>query len=244
MPVWDRKGRTERKGIRDGNQSDFDPPVAAVSAQQGSSAPGPVVQGGGPTGQFLRLVNNNVNSQSNHYAYDLTDPGAFSTITADFDLRTSGGSNPADGMGFMLLPTATYGTTGVGPSGYFDAEDPNLADTFAIGVDLYPANQGVNDVAVHWNGAEVRNFRLNPSQVDIDSGAFHRIHAEIQQIAPPAPLSPPSSNTSMVSCPTRTVPSSRHARAARTWTWTWTTSMSSIPIPTLRRPPSRCPRTP
>jgi len=163
---------------------DFDPPVAAVSAQQGSSAPGPVVQGGGPTGQFLRLVNNNVNSQSNHYAYDLTDPGAFSTITADFDIRTSGGPNPADGMAFMLLPTSAYGAAGVGPGGYFGAEEPNFPGIFAVGVDLYPAGGGVNDVSAHWNGREVRNGRLNPAQVDLDSGAFHRIHTEVQQIGP------------------------------------------------------------
>ncbi len=162
----------------------FDPPNTAVTAQQGGSAPGPAVVGGGPTAQFLRLVNNNVNGQCNHYAYDLSDPGSFATTTIDFDIRLSGGSNPADGMAFMLLPTTTYGTTGVGPGGYYHAEEPNFAGIFGIGVDVYPAGAGVNDVSVHWNGAEVENVRLDPAQVDLDSGAFHHIHARLDHRGP------------------------------------------------------------
>ena len=158
----------------------FDPPIAAVTSVQGNTPPGPVVWApdAGSTGQFLRLVNDGVNSQSNHYAYDLTDAGAYSTINASVDLRIFGGGNPADGAALMLLPTSTYGPTGIGPGGYFAAEEPNFAGIFAVGIDVYP---GANDVSIH-HGSEIRNAPVNAGQVDLDANLFHRANLTIQQI--------------------------------------------------------------
>lgn len=160
----------------------FDPPNPNVTANQGNTPPGPLVTAGGPTGQFLRLVNNNVNSQSNHYAYDLTDAGAYSTIVAGFDFRGFGDGNPADGFGVMLLPTATYGATGIGPGGYFAAEEPNVAGVLAAGFDVYPAGGGVNDYSLHYDGVELRNFRVDPAEVDLDANVFHGAHVQVQQM--------------------------------------------------------------
>ncbi len=160
----------------------FDPPNTAVTANQGNTAPGPVVTGGGPTGQFLRLVNDGVNSQSNHYAYNLTDTGAYSTVNAQFDFRAFGGGNPADGFSMLLLPTATYGNTGIGPGGYFAAEEPNFPGVFAVGFDVYPAGDGVNDFSLHNDAAELRNFRVNPAEVDLDANVFHRAGVQVRQM--------------------------------------------------------------
>ncbi|MFC1805640.1 PEP-CTERM sorting domain-containing protein [Planctomycetota bacterium] len=163
---------------------DFDTspwPNPAATAAQGNTAPGPALTGGGPTGQYLRLINT-VNGQSNHYAYDLTDAGAYSTINASFDFRASGSADPADGFGFMLLPTSVYGNTGVGPGGYFESEEPNIAGVLAIGVDLYPTGSGVNDVSLHVNGTERRNVTLNPATLDLDAGVFHRANVTVAQV--------------------------------------------------------------
>ena len=66
---------------------DFDTTSPGVTSTQSGSAPGPVVTTGGPTGDFLRLINDATASQRNQYSYDRTDAGAFSTVTADFDFR-------------------------------------------------------------------------------------------------------------------------------------------------------------
>ncbi|MBN2474268.1 MAG: hypothetical protein JXB62_06655 [Pirellulales bacterium] len=136
---------------------------------------------GGPTGDFLRLINDTINDQRNHYSYDLTDSGAFSTIVAELDFRVTSADNGADGFSLQFLPTSVYGTTGVGPTA-FDPEEPNIAETAAIGFDIWEP-WVVNDVSVHHNGAERRNVRLNPADVDLDIGVFHHARVEMQQLA-------------------------------------------------------------
>lgn len=161
----------------------FDPPNVHVTADQSGSAPGPAVLPAGPTGQFLRLVNDGANSQNNSYSYERTDAGAFSTFTADFDFRTSSVTGePADGFAFIMLPTSVYGTSGSGHLG-IAFEEPNIASTAAFGFDIWRALDGVNDVSFHHNGAEIRNTRLNPTtEIDLDAGVFHRAHVEVQQV--------------------------------------------------------------
>jgi len=161
---------------------DFDPPNPLVTATQSGSAPIAAVMGpnAGSTGQFLRLINT-VNGQTNHYAYDQTDGGLWASITADFDFRATSPAPAADGFSMMFLPTATYGTTGAGIVGSFTAEEPNVANTFAVGFDLHPAAT-VNDVSVHY-GTERRNVTVNSAQVDFDAGVFH--HAKVNLLHTP-----------------------------------------------------------
>src|SRR5687767_13628939 len=78
-----------------------------------ASAPGPVVVGGGPAGSFLRLTNDGVQSQHNGITFDATDGPDWANITATYDFRlTNITGSPADGFGFLLIPTATHGGTG------------------------------------------------------------------------------------------------------------------------------------
>jgi hypothetical protein len=110
-------------------------------ATQLRSGPGPVVVQDG-TNSFLRLLDG-VNDENNQYSYDLSDAGAFETIIASFDFRITPGTDPlrlADGLGFLLLPTSSFGVTGAGPAP--TAEEPNVAGAFGLGVDVYP---GINN---------------------------------------------------------------------------------------------------
>ena len=56
---------------------DFDNPGPLVTLTQRADPPGPVITNSPPdTNNFLRLVNDLVNNNANHYSYDLTDTGA------------------------------------------------------------------------------------------------------------------------------------------------------------------------
>lgn len=153
----------------------FDPPNPAVTSEQVGSAPGPVVFPDGPTGSFLRLVNDNVNSQSNHYAYDLTDAGVFAQVDGAFDFRISSEDpSPADGFSVIFLPTTIYGNTGTGASGEVVAEEPSLSQVFALGFDIYPHGT-TNEVSAHWDGALVANADLPLTSIDLVAGVFHHV---------------------------------------------------------------------
>ena len=157
---------------------DFDTATPGVTATQAGSAPGPTVVGGGPDGNFLRLTDA-VNGQVNRYVYDRTDAGAYDTINAQWDYRASTGTT-ADGFGFVLLPTGTFGVTGdADPGGA--AEEPNIGGTFAIGFDLHPA-ASQNDISFHYDGLEFTNGTFNNGVVDLNDGNFHRFNLEMQRV--------------------------------------------------------------
>ena len=89
----------------------------------------------GSTGSFLRLVPASA-AQFGIIAFDRSATGVFNSVVATFDFRITppAGAMPADGLGFALLDTAAYGTSGAGP--YF-AEEPNLANSIGVGFDVY-----------------------------------------------------------------------------------------------------------
>ncbi|HEY5913173.1 MAG TPA: CotH kinase family protein, partial [Verrucomicrobiae bacterium] len=141
----------------------------------GSTTPSIQTADSGSTGDFLRLVPA-TGSQSGRIAFDRTASGAFNTVIATFDFRITPPSeqNQADGFAFALLSTATYGTTGVGPS---FAEEPNISKSIGVGFDDYdnastPAEPNNNHISLHWNGALV-GYPVTPS-FDMSNGKFHR----------------------------------------------------------------------
>lgn len=162
----------------------FDPPNTNVTATQTGSAPGPAVTAGGPSLQFLRLVNDNVNNQRNHYAYDATDLLAagtqYSTITAKFDFAGFSSNQAADGFSFSLIPTSTYGTTGAGNTGFGEAA--SAAGTFGVGFRVYPA--GTNHVATYWDNAELFRYHVDPTTVSFSNGTWNRAQLDIQSVGP------------------------------------------------------------
>ena len=122
----------------------FDPPNSNVTATHAGSSPGPQVLSGGPSGQYLRLVNDGVNDQRNRYSYHMTDSGWYGTMTAQFDFSGYSVDQAADGFSFAVLPTSVYGTSGAGPN---LSESANAPGVFGIGFWVYPA--GTNHVTVH-----------------------------------------------------------------------------------------------
>ena len=148
-------------------------------------APAAVLSDAGSDGSFLRLMHNNVNDERNSLALDRArDGGVSNSLSAQFDFRCNGDSNPADGFSMLLVPTATYGETGDAISAtQWVANKPNVASTFGLGFSFYQAAAGVNDVSVHWNGAQIANNRLNPAVLDLDQGVFHQANLTMQHVA-------------------------------------------------------------
>ncbi|MEZ5305274.1 MAG: PEP-CTERM sorting domain-containing protein [Verrucomicrobiales bacterium] len=130
---------------------------------------------------FLRLINDGVNNQNNEIVFDRVSTGGASTdMGANFDLRfinQTVGQSAADGMALLFLPTDTYGNSGDGAAP-IAWEEPNVANTFAIGFDLW---QNENDVSAHWNGVEIQNADVDPAQIDLDAGGWINadVHAEV-----------------------------------------------------------------
>src|SRR5438874_12928334 len=121
----------------------FDQPgtgYAVVHADYGSNPAVPTVMSGGPTGNFLRLAAMPA-VNLNTIAFVRTDV-TVNQITADFDFRMTpppaGRSSAADGLGFVLLNTSTWGATG----GVFSSvpENAALAGSLGVGFHIYDSN--------------------------------------------------------------------------------------------------------
>ena len=149
--------------------------TAYTVANYGPTAVALMAADSGSTGSFLRLVPAS-GGEVGVVAFDRTAAGAFNTITATFDFRMTppDEGNQADGLGFALLSTASYGTNGAGPA---FGEEPNLVGSLGVGFDIYnnastsqePNN---NHLSLHWNGAQIGNA-ATPS-FDLSNGRFHR----------------------------------------------------------------------
>ncbi len=157
----------------------FDPPNSNVTATQSGSAPGPQVLSGGPSGQYLRLINDGVNNQRNHYSYDRTDTGWYSTIVAQFDFAGYSADQAADGFSFSFLPTSLYGTSGAGP---VLSESANAPGVFGIGFWVYPS--GTNHLSVHWDNREIVRYYVDPAKVNFATGTWNQAKLTVNSIGP------------------------------------------------------------
>ncbi|MCX5635219.1 MAG: peptide-N-glycosidase F-related protein [Planctomycetota bacterium] len=124
----------------------------------------------------LRMVN--TTSQNNVIAFDQTDTGLYSRIVAEWDLNIVQG---ADGLGFALLNTASYGVSGAGPS---IGEEPSLGASFAVGFDIYCPDDyqglGSREISLHWAGVERAN---KWSSFDYRTGTFNRVRVVVDFVA-------------------------------------------------------------
>lgn len=165
---------------------DFDSAGTGFTLTQHLQPPAASIQSGGPTGNFLRLGYAGSNDVRDTIAFDLTDSGAYPTIIADFDFRMIRSGADADGMGILLLDTATFGASGGSPQ---FAEGGPIAASLGVGFDIFqnpetgdPSN---NFLRISHDGAVVGD--VDPS-VDLAGGSFLHAHMEVQAIAGGASL--------------------------------------------------------
>lgn len=168
-------GPTTYAGLSD----NFDPANTNVTATRAGTDPGPQVLSGGPSNQYLRLVNDTVNNQRNRYSYHMTDEGWYATMTAQFDFSGYSVDQAADGFSFAILPTTRYGASGSGPD---LSESANAAGVFGIGFWVYPS--GTNHLSVHWDGREIVRYYVDPTKVNFANGTWNQAKLTINSIGP------------------------------------------------------------
>ncbi len=128
-------------------------------------------QAGPPgNGKCCRLTQA-TNGGLNTIAFDRTQVGAVSHVVADFDYRigdsTDGRSHGADGIGFVLLNTAIYGTTADGPQ---ITEEGSVYASLGFGFDTWdnnpPLDPNDNHVSVTYNDNPARETTGNVMFLD------------------------------------------------------------------------------
>jgi hypothetical protein len=154
----------------------FDTAGTAYELAVNNTLPAPAILAGGPTGNFLRLAHTNTEPNVNTVAFAKSDAGSFKLITAEFDFRITG---TADGFGFALLDTFTWGQAGaIAVIGNF-YQEPNIAASLGVGFDVFNnfdgGDQNGNHVSIHFNGQKVNEF--DAGSVNLKSGQW--VHAKI-----------------------------------------------------------------
>ena len=102
--------------------------------------------------------------------------------SADFDARmTPDEFGGADGMSFMLLNVARFGSSGPAPFLTF-YEEPNLAGSFGLGMDIYPnaenGDPNDNHLSLHFGGTKIADFP--DLSLDLSSGKFIHVSLTIE----------------------------------------------------------------
>jgi hypothetical protein len=166
----------------------FDTPGTPYMRATSPECPGPgaEVLPGGAKGQFIRLAHAApaLVRNCNTIAFDRSDVGAAGHVLVDFRFRMTPPPpsffHRADGMGFALLNTARYATTGpVIPTA--PHEEPNFDDSLGVGFDIHyeptrhPEEPSNNHVSIHYDGQLLQAFHVRG--LDLASGAW--IHARI-----------------------------------------------------------------
>jgi hypothetical protein len=158
----------------------FDTPGTNYSLQQIGGPPPAEVKPDGPTGNYLQLATtppNPVAGNNNSISFNLSDPGTYNQVLADWDFRvepTVPGRRGV-GMSFALLNTGNYGTAGQASSvlpqqGIYNG---------SLGLGFDTAN---NTVFLSLGGAILGAESLD-GRLDLASGQFIRARAEVNFVA-------------------------------------------------------------
>lgn len=174
---------------RGGASADAPPGAHAHLARYGAGA-GPRAEG-----SVYRLLDaTRTPGQLNTLAFDRQQPGAFERLRVEGRLRVLEGG---DGGSVLLLATARHGTSGPAPF-LASAVEPNLAGTFAVGIDVHnPPSQETftpwgnyqdlpqREVSLHFDGRELVK-RVAPAEY---RGDFAPLLIEIEHVVGGAEVS-------------------------------------------------------
>jgi len=169
-----------------GTVQGFETAGTAYEAHQIDNPPAPALMAGGPTGsgQFLRMspaVAPALTPVANTIAFAATETAPHARVVADFDVRMTpgatiaGAAGRADGIGFALLDTTAYGTTGpvIPDHPPYAVEEPNFTGSLGVGLDIFKSDHPTlppeqddigddnvaanftNSVSIHFNGTVI-----------------------------------------------------------------------------------------
>jgi hypothetical protein len=172
----------------------------ASTLSQYGLAPGPTIEpaGGNPGGRLLVTVDTTAGGLQNGAAFDRTQTGTVPQTDFTFQFQIVAPRTPsADGFHFVLLDTATFGTSGAGAN---QGEDPAAPGVLGFGFDTWsnngsiagPTDPGVNasspddpnqrvgsnyeEISLFYNGnliQRINDTRLLTPGLTLDDGAWH-----------------------------------------------------------------------
>jgi hypothetical protein len=157
---------------------DFDGPGTAYRLTQYHQPPGASVQLDGPSGNYLRLAYaGGADPTINTVDFDLSDPGVYPIVVADFDFRIQG---DADGLGFALINTAVFGLSG--PA--YIAETAAIPASLGVGFDIFQnwetGDPSSNFIELTYDGQILATAAPG---VPLASGAFLHVTLRVEAIA-------------------------------------------------------------
>ena len=186
-PIWSSSATAEHGEAQFGSMDqDFDGGGTSFAfGVDGENFP-PAVVGGGPTGSYLELIQDDTGSLSNSVGFARTF-GASNLVVVEFDYRmpteashTGCCAERADGFGFALISTAEYGNSGPGPVAPGVVwERPTFPDALCVGFDIFD-NGSENTVSLNWNGAQVAAQLFAP--FELNNGVFNRVRVELNSV--------------------------------------------------------------
>jgi len=151
-----------------------------VLTQHDSAPPASIVDG------VLLLTQGGTKDQLNSICFDRVDVGTHDSLRIQFDFKfTNPTLTGADGLGFLLLPTSTCGTSGPAPgfqAGY-KGENPNYPGAFGLGFDTYNGGGPGNFVSRHWDDNWMATTSLDPLGMDIESGEWFSANVLVEETA-------------------------------------------------------------
>jgi hypothetical protein len=158
----------------------FDGGGTAYTLQQVGLPPAATIVPNGPTGNYLQLTSATATvSQNNSISFVTSDPGTFNQATADFDFRISpgAGGTRGNGLGFALLNTGNFGTSG--PAASVLPEEALFAGSLGVGFSTSVTGAAATDnaVVVSFDAAPVQSINIPKSTLDLAGNVW--IHARI-----------------------------------------------------------------
>jgi hypothetical protein len=148
----------------------------------GAAADHAKILSGGAQGNFLRL-SNAVNSQNANIGFDQTVPDGAQKdfIEAKMDFRMSGdaGGHRADGFGFGLFNTATYGSSGTLVESDQTWESAALGGALILGVRIYDGDAGTNTDYLRLTYDGVEYGFLTFAEFNLNSDQWHQLKLNV-----------------------------------------------------------------
>lgn len=183
--IWSSDAKLKQSFFKNpvfGENFDSNTPLSYCTRQHwNNTSPLPAILevDSGSDGNFLRLLYDEVGlTHYNSVAFEKVVAGSFKRIMIQFDFRMFGQDPAADGDGFglLLLPTLFNDTTGCSlySADNFFAEKPKMNNAVCIGLDVYHPSDPNDKIHISWDEQIITEEGIN-SQVDLDSGVFHRI---------------------------------------------------------------------
>lgn len=171
--------------------NDFDLPGTPGTIGVFNAPPGPQLMGGGPSGNFLRIMQD-AGSNHNAVASDRSELAPFQTYTASWEFRmqdepghTGCCGNRADGYGVAVLNVQDYAASGTPFPTSGAWESPTFANSIGLGFRIFSCCPGPeeNSVTLSYNGGTISYNNIPAGTLHLNNDTFIRANLSVTEVA-------------------------------------------------------------